>query len=143
MHGSVVPLSPIGLPPLKKGNIQSASVSIDSSGGSNILNMPVGGKSSQSSQVDKQIPISATRWHVDPSSGTVGVNADIKLNKDTGQSSKQDNPTATHDSPKKMGNFVANHHYFKIYEAIKNLNNIYKLVLQVCLYEKRNTIQVV
>jgi huntingtin len=129
VHGNIAPLSPIGIPPLKKGNLQSASISINSSGGSNILNMSPGVKSFQSLKFDQHVSTTATtRWHVDNSSGIDGGHSDIKVNK-VGQIPKQDGPTATHDSPKKMGNFISNHHYFKIYEAIKNLNNIYKRTL--------------
>ena len=97
--------------------------------------MPPGGKSSPSPQLDKHVSTTATtKWHVDNSPAIVGGHTDIKQNKEVGHIPKQDSITPTPDSPKKMGNFISNHHYFKIYEAIKNLNNIYKRTLTKSTY---------
>ena len=115
--GNITQINQPGLPPLRKGSMKSSpSGSVTSS------------KPNTATKGEKSLLVTGgtTRWHVDPHLQNPYTVAESK-NKETVQSgAKQDGVGSSQDSMKKLGNFVSNHYYFKIYETIKNLNDIYK-----------------
>ena len=115
--GNIAQINQPGLPPLRKGSVKSPpSGSVSSS------------KSATTTKGEKIQPATGgtTRWHIEPHVSNTNTVAEPKNKESVQSGAKQDGVGASQDSMKKLGNFVSNHYYFKIYEAIKNLNDIYK-----------------
>ena len=121
--GNIAQANHPGLPPLKKGSMRSPAIASSSSA----TNMPSSGKSSAATKGEKNQPTTApTRWHVDANLGNA---AEVKNKENLQSGVKQESMPTNQESMKKLGNFVTNHYYYKIYETIKNLNDIYKRTL--------------